>query len=501
MRNHQEDYSDLHKVSREIRILDGIHSLLDWDQETYMPSGAAPIRAEQFKTLAEIIHKKKTSGPFLKTLSKLVDLKTGKMIAKGLSAAQTAALSEWHRDYKKEKVLPKSFVSNWAQLTSQGVHAWRHAKEQDAFNQFSPYLEKIVGLARKKAEYLGYKSHPYDALLDLYEPGTTYKDLSILFKHLRTELTALLKKIKAQKPVDDSFLFGTFPKEQQLEFGHALLTALGYSSDHGRLDLSSHPFSSAAHPSDSRITTRIHPNSLMSNISAVMHEAGHALYEMGLPQEQYGTPLGDAISLGMHESQSRWWETRIGHSKPFWKHFLPVLKQHFKTLDDIKLDTFYHALNKVKPGLIRIEADEVTYCLHVILRFELEYALIDGSLKVRDLPEAWNAKMKELLGVVPSNNREGCLQDIHWSMGAIGYFPTYALGNLYAAQLFAAFTKEHADWESRVAKGELLFIKDWLSKAVYQHGRRYSSQELIQLVTKKPISANDYIDYLNNKYR
>lgn len=499
MKNHEKDYKNLHTISREIRILEGIYSLLDWDQETYMPSGASQIRSEQFKTLAEIMHKKRTSGPFVKALGKLVDLPSGKVIS-GLTPPQTAALSAWHRDYRQAKALPKKFVSSWAQLTSQSVHVWRHAKEQDAFNQFSPFLEKIVSMARQKAEYLGYTSHPYDALLDLYEPGTTYQDISEQFKHLRTELTALLKKIKAQKPIDDSFLYGDFSKEKQLKFSHTLLEALGYSSELGRLDISSHPFSSSSHPTDSRITTRILPNNFMSNIGSVMHEAGHAFYEMGLPPEQYGSPLGDAISLGMHESQSRWWETRIGHSQPFWKHFFPQLQQDFPSLKNIKLEAFYKGLNNVKAGLIRVEADEVTYCLHIILRFELEYALIDGSLKVRDLPEAWNAKMKELLGITPKNNSEGCLQDIHWSMGAIGYFPTYALGNLYAAQLFNAFEQEYPDWEKQVAQGELPFIKDWLNNAVYKHGRRYSSLELIKLVTKKPLSAKPYIDYLNKKY-
>ena len=277
---------------------------------------------------------------------------------------------------------------------------------------------------------------------------------------------------------------------------------MGYGPQNGRLDLSSHPFSSASHPTDSRITTRIHKTSLISCISVILHEAGHALYEMGLPKEHYGSPLGDAISLGMHESQSRWWETRIGQSKPFWQHYMPLLKDQFKgTLDHINLENFYKALNKVEPSLIRVEADEVTYPLHVILRFEMECALIEGSLKVIEIPEAWNAKMKELLGISPTNNTEGCLQDIHWAMGGFGYFPTYTLGNIYASQLFEPFAKQHPDWEKMVSSGELHFITKWLNEAVHKHGKRYNSQEILKLATGNESTATPYINYLQNKYQ
>lgn len=501
MNKDQHNYSRLHELSLEAHTLGGISALLHWDQETYMPSGAAAIRSEQIKTLCGIIHKKKTEPKFATALSQLIDIKTGKIAAKSLNPAQIAALHEWRRDYLKCKVLPKKFVEDFAKLTSQATHAWQHARKENAFHQFAPFLEKIIEMLRKKADLVGYDEHPYDVLLDDYEHGTSTKEVSSVFVPLRKAITQLLKKISAQPSIDDSFLFGKFPESKQIEFSKLLLKDMHFDMNHGRLDFSTHPFSSASHPTDSRITTRIHSSSLMSNISTVLHEAGHGLYEMGLPVEQYGSPLGEAISLGMHESQSRWWEKLIGQSLPFWQHYFPLLQKQFKgQLDDISLKNFYKGINKVSPSFIRVEADEVTYSLHVILRYELEVALIEGSLAVRDIPEAWNAKMKELFGITPANNREGCLQDVHWSIGAFGYFPTYTLGNIYASHLFLGFERDFPDWEKRIAKGDLGFIKNWLSDSVYKHGRQYSSKELLQNVTGKPFSSKAYIQYLTNKY-
>lgn len=498
----QKDYALLHDKSRHGRVLEGVSSLLNWDQETYMPAAGAGIRGEQLKVLAGLIHKSKINPAFAKALSKLIELKSGKIIAKGLNTPQKAALQVWRRDYLKETCLPSRFVEEFAQLQSQAVVVWRSAKAQDAFHLFAPYLDKIIYMNRKKADLLGYDKHPYDALLDIYEPGATTAEINTTFTHLQKSITQLLTKIKAAKQVDDNFLFGKFDGTKQIEFSHLLMQAIGYDSSRGRLDISSHPFSSSCHPTDSRITTRIHPTSLINSISSVMHECGHGLYEMGLPEEHYGSPLGEAVSLGLHESQSRWWETRIGQSKPFWEYFLPLLKKSFpKKLDSITLDKFYKAVNKVEPSMIRVEADEVTYGLHVILRFELEKALIEGSLSVHEIPEAWNAKMQELLGIVPSNNAEGCLQDIHWATGSFGYFPTYTLGNLYASQFFTAFEKQHTDWQKHVAKGEFLFIREWLNKNIHRYGRQYTSKELLKLVTGKEFNADAYMTYLNNKYK
>lgn len=498
----QKDYANLHKISLHTHVLSGILSVLHWDQETYMPIGGTGIRSTQLETLTGIIHTEKTGKKFSNALSKLIDITSGKLKAKGLSDAQAASLREWRHDYLKETALPKKFVEEFAKLTSQAIVVWREAKNKSTFLHFAPFLDRIITLSRKKADYLGYKDHPYDALLDHYEPNATTKEISTLFSSLKKGITDLLKKINKAKQIDDSLLHGKFSHDKQMEFGKRLLIDMGYDMNHGRLDLSAHPFSSASHPTDSRVTTRIHPTSLISCISVILHEGGHALYEMGLPQDQYGSPLGEAISLGMHESQSRWWETRIGQSKPFWQYYLPILKKQFPgKIDQMSLDNFYKAMNKVEPSLIRVEADEVTYPLHVILRFELERDLIAGTLSVRDIPDAWNAKMKELLGITPSKDSEGCLQDIHWSMGGIGYFPTYTLGNLYAAQLFNTFAKDHPDWEKRLTQGDLTFIKTWLGLAVHQHGRRYSSFDLLKKVTGKPFSADAYLNYLSNKYK
>lgn len=495
-----QNYQDLHNISRQTFLLQGISHLLEWDQETFMPQDAGLIRSEHLEIMAGLIHDRKTNKIFSKALSKLIDLESGEVISKGLNAAQQAAVQRWHRDYYQATVLPKTFVEEFARLSSQSQLVWRKAREDNAFHHFAPFLDKIIAMNRKKAELLGYKDHPYDALLDLYEPENNNKKITSLFSSLKKSLVPLLKKIANAKQVHSEFLYGDFDHQKQLDYNREILNCIGYTSTRGRLDTSAHPFSTALHPTDSRITTRLHKNSLMSSILSTLHEGGHALYEMGLPIEQFGSPLGEAISLGMHESQSRWWETRIGQSKAFWEYQLPKLKKKFTSLKPISLDDFYKGINKVQPSLIRVEADEVTYPLHVILRTEIECALIDGTLSVRDLPEAWNAKMHELLGVKPETSREGCLQDIHWSIGAIGYFPTYVLGNLYAAHLFNAFEKDHSDWQRLVAKGDLYFIKNWLNDHIYKYGREFNSLEILKKSTGKKFTADAYVDYLTHKY-
>ncbi len=500
MNQTQKDYQKLQEISKNISVLKGVAAILDWDQETYMPSGAAGIRSEQLKALAGITHRESTGRKFANALGKLIDIKTGKNIPKLLADEQKAAVKEWWRDYHRNTCLPAKFVEDFAKLNSQSIVAWRSARKENAFQQFAPFLDRIISMNRKKAELLGYKDHPYDALLNEYEPDITTKEVSHLFGKLQNFILPFLKKLSV-KNIDDSFLFGEYDHSKQMTFSFKVLDAMGYNMDKGRVDFSAHPFSSSSHPTDCRITTRIHPQSLMSNILVLLHEGGHALYEMGLPVDKFGTPLGESRSLGVHESQSRWWETRIGLSQPFWKHFYPILKETFhKQLHQIDLDTFYQAINKIKPSFIRVEADEVTYPLHVILRFELEKGLIEGSINVREIPDHWNAKMKEYLGIVPKNNSEGCLQDIHWAMGAFGYFPTYTLGNLYTAHLFEAFSKEHPEWEKRIAKGELEFVKSWLNDKIYRHGKRYPTQELLKLATGKDFTEEAYLKYLKEKY-
>ena len=498
----QKDYAALFALSKKIRLLDSISGLLEWDQETHMPAAGAGLRSEQVELMASLIHKEKTSKKFSSLLQKLIDLDTGSIAAKDLNLLQQAALREWRRDYLKAVALPNAFVKRFAKLSSESMAVWAKARKENSFKFFSPYLEKIIEMSKEKAEYLGYKDHPYDALLDCFEPHMTCKELNPLFEKVRQGITELLKKIQSAKQVDDSPLHGKFSEEKQLEFGKNILIAMGYDLKKGRIDLSTHPFSMSLHPSDSRVTTRIHTTSLFDCISTLLHEGGHSLYEMGMLPEYYGSPLCEPVSLGIHESQSRFWETRIGQSKSFWEYFLPELKKVFKgKLEDISLDQFYRMINKVEPTYIRVESDEVTYSLHVILRYEMEKGLIEGSIKVSEIPEAWNQKMKKYLGITPRTDTEGCLQDVHWSMGGFGYFPTYSLGNLYAAHFFEAFEEAHPNWEDQVSKGNLIFLKEWLNEMIHKHGRTYTASELLKRIQGTKLSQTPYLDYLNNKYR
>ncbi len=497
----KEAYSNLAKLSRRVELLSGINSLLDWDQETYMPRKGAPLRAEQLEALATIIHQAKTSEEMANAIQSLIDIDSGKIRANNLSEEQQAALLRWRKDYKTESALPAWFVAEFAKLTSHGMEAWKEARAKDDFNIFAPYLETIIEMNRRKAEFLGFKETPYDALLDLYEPEMTTAETTRLFNLIRQPLVNLLKKITAKPQVDTKALHGHVDENTQLHFSKKILDAMKYDFASGNLSKSTHPFCSSLGPHDCRITTRIHTDNFMDNVKTVMHEAGHALYALQLPEHHFGTPLGQALSMGVHESQSRWWECLIGLSRPFWEHFLPVAQKEIGgQLNHIDLDTFWKAINKVEPSFIRVEADEVTYPLHVILRFEMEQDLIAGKLAVKEIPEAWNAKMKELLGITPPNNAKGCLQDVHWSMGAFGYFPTYLLGNAYAAFMMEAFKREYPDWEKQIAQGELAFINNWLKHNVHQHGRRYNSLPLMEEVGKTAFSTKPYIHYLTEKY-
>ncbi|MCH9609072.1 MAG: Thermostable carboxypeptidase 1 [Chlamydiales bacterium] len=496
-----KSYQELFAQSKKIKLLESVSSLLGWDQETYMPKKATSNRAEQIALMTSLSHQERTSPTYKKLLSKLIDLESGEILVEGLKREQKAALKRWLFDYQKAAALPNEFVTTFAKLSSESMMVWQEARKNNSFKTFAPYLTKVLEMSRQKADYFGYATHPYNALVDLFEPEMTVEQIDPLFAQLKETLSPFLKEILKKDPVDHHFLSGNFSPEKQMEFGNFILKKIGYDLEAGRLDLSAHPMSIAMHPHDSRITTRTHSDALFDCISAVLHEAGHGFYEMGLDPKHYGSPLCESISLGIHESQSRLWETRIGQSKPFWKHFLPSLKKRFKTeLDSVTLPQFYRAINHVSPSFIRVESDEVTYSLHVILRYELEKELLTGKLTIKDLPEAWNHRMKTLFGITPKNDTEGCLQDVHWSMGCIGYFPTYALGNLYAAQFFNTFEEEHPDWGSQIEKGEFSFLKEWLKKNIHQHGRGYTATELVKKVTKKPLSTTPYLNYLKSKY-
>lgn len=492
-------YTKLNSLSSRAHTLHGISSLLSWDQETYMPEMASPIRAKQCELLAELAHDIKTGSAFEKALNNVIDIETGIIKEKNLNEPQKAAANIYRRDFIRDKKLPTSFVQEFALVTSEAISLWQKAKKSDDFSLFEPSLDKIVSLVRKKTDFLGFDDHPYDALLEEYEPGCTTAEVGSLFTKLRTSLVPILKQRKIEK-TDEAADVPASEKEQ-LDLCKELLHIINYDFRCGRLDLSVHPFSSSYHPYDSRITTRVEPTGILVQILTTLHEAGHSFYDMGRPVEEHGTPLGDPVSCGIHESQSRLWETRIGRSLPFWQFFYPILQKKFNNhLKGISLEDFYKKVNIVKPTMIRTDADELTYPLHVILRFEIEKELVSGKLAVKEIPERWKAGMKELLGIEPKTNREGCLQDVHWSMGGFGYFPTYSLGNIYAAQMFEAFSLDVPEWEVNVRNGQFQFIKDWLSKAVWQHGRRYNGKELIKEISGKDLTPQPFIDYLTTKY-
>lgn len=496
-----EDYETLKKQGKEIYTLASILMLLEWDQETKMPEDGASFRASQIELLSSLIHKEKTSNSFKNSLEKLIDLKTGKILSDSLDERKKGALQEFRREFLKDTKLPNSFVKKLSKANSEGVHAWQSAKANNTFETFLPHLETIVKLSQEKAQLLGYKDHPYDALLDLYEPGMTTKKLDTLFNELKLFLTDLTQKLSKNKQKDQGFLSTYFPIDKQLKFCNDLLKEMGVDPKKSRLDTSVHPFCLGVHPTDVRLTTFTSATAFFTNLSAVMHEGGHTLYELGLPLEDFGTPLGTYCSIAIHESQSRWWECFIGQSHPFCTYLLSKLQKAFpKELKDLTLHQFTSGINQVKPSLIRVYADEVTYILHVIIRYEIEKSFLSGSIDLKDLPKIWNEKMNDYLGVTPETDTEGCLQDVHWSFGLIGYFPTYALGNLYAGQLFETFKKDHPDFDKKISSGDLLFIRKFLLEKIHHFGRELPPLSLIEKATGHPLSSKPYIDYLKTKY-
>ncbi len=498
----QNPYEKLTKLSKRAAIYASISHLLAWDQETKMPKEAIGLRCEQNELITSLIHKEQTSPEFAKTLCSLIDIETGAILDPTLSPRQMAALREWRRDYLHASKLPTKFVEEFAKATSAANHVWQEARPKSDFKTFQPHLEKIVELNQKKADILGYQDHPYDALVDSFEPEMNTATLATLFERLKFPLMTLLKMIQTKPDPDVSFLEKDYPHKKQIDFSKQLLIDMGFEKGFSRLDESAHPMCVPIHPKDMRMTTRIHPNNVLSNILSCAHEGGHGLYHIQLPVEHFGTPLCDSASLGIDESQSRTWETIIARSLPFWEHYFPILQSYFpEQLGSVSLDDFYKAINIVEPSMIRVDSDEVAYNLHILLRFELETDLIDGTLKASDIPEAWNEKMRDYLSISPKAHSEGCMQDIHWAMGAFGYFPTYTLGNLYAAQFFEAFTQDHPKWTERVAKGELHFISDWQKQNIHRFGREFLPEELCENVTGHPLSEKPFIHYLENKYK
>ncbi len=377
------------------------------------------------------------------------------------------------------------------------------ARRNSDFKHFLPWLEKVVTLTRRKGEAYQMPGEPYDALLDDYEPGAKTSEIEEVFTNLRRELVTLLEKIKqAPRKPDVSIVEREYDVELQRVFSESVAAAMGFDFTCGRLDITTHPFCSGMGPGDTRITTRYNPKRLNDALFGVMHEAGHGLYEMGLDKENhFGEPMGDSVSLGIHESQSRMWENQVGRSKPFWKYFFPQAQRIFKnSLAGVKLDEFYAAINDVRPSYIRVEADEATYNLHIALRFELERAILKGDLKPADIPGEWNSRFKKYFGIEVDKDTNGCLQDVHWSAGLIGYFPTYTLGNLYSAQFFAKVKQEIPDLDKQFEQGDLMTLRGWLKEKIHRHGQRYRAGDLVRKVTGNPLSYKPLVEYMNRKY-
>ncbi|HEY8504854.1 MAG TPA: carboxypeptidase M32, partial [Gemmataceae bacterium] len=413
-----------------------------------------------------------------------------------------ANVREIRRAYDRAAKIPQRLVEELARVTIAAQQAWDRAKKADDFPAFLPWLERVVALKREEAQAVGYKDHAYDALLDEYEPGATTAGIRTVFADLAKELVPLIAAIRdsGRRPQRE-VLRGEFPVDRQEAFGRAAAEAIGFDFTAGRLDVTSHPFCSGIGPGDCRITTRYNPHFFNEAFFGILHEAGHGIYEQGLDPEHFGTPLGSAASLGIHESQSRLWENQVGRSRPFWEHYFPKARETFPgPLSDVSPDEFYFAVNEVTPSYIRVEADEATYNLHIILRFELEQGLVTGDLKPADVPGAWDDRFEQLLGLRPPSAKLGCLQDIHWSMGGIGYFPTYTLGNLYAAQLMAAARRDLGDLDADFRRGEFGRVKDWLNANVHRHGQRYRPEELCRRVTGSPPSHRPLVEYLKAKY-
>ena len=500
-------YDELRNLLREAATLGSVGHLLNWDQETYMPHAAAEHRAAQQEAIAKLVHERMTSKR-IGELTAACEADPG--VVADPAGVEAANLREIRRDYDRATKLPSDLVAELARTGSLAQEAWKAAREKSDFAQFEPWLDKMMALSRRKAQCLSAGARitePYDALLDEYEPGATARELEAIFNPLAARLSGLIRELsRAPGKPDDAFLHVQFAPSKQHEMGEFVLKAMGFDFASGRLDVTTHPFCSGMAPGDTRLTTRYRDEKFTDALYGSMHEGGHGLYEQGLPKvgaiARFGEPLADSISLGIHESQSRMWENLVGRSREFWSWLLPHAKKFAGgPLDRFSVDDAFRATNIVSPSFIRVEADEATYNLHILLRFEIERRLISGDLKVRDVPGEWNSRFKQLLGIDVPDDRRGCLQDVHWAFGLIAYFPTYTLGNLYAAQFWETIRQQIPDLPAQMSRGEFGALKVWLNTNIHQHGRRFKAGDLCRQLTGKPLSADPLMRHLETKFR
>ncbi|HEY3333149.1 MAG TPA: carboxypeptidase M32 [Capsulimonadaceae bacterium] len=482
----------------ELTNLGQAAAVLGWDQHTYMPPGGAEARGEQIATLSKLMHEKFTAS----TVPRLIDGAETEVegLPEGHLDKHIVRMTRY--DYELANKIPSELVAEDARTTTVAQSVWAVARDKNDYAAFAPWLQKNIDIARRKVEYYGYQDQPYDALLNLYEPKMLTRDVQTLFDQVRPVVVAMVKKIvESGKSIDTSILRRHYPEAGQEAFAKAVVTAFGYSFYRGRLDKTVHPFATSFGRDDCRITTRYDENALAQAMMGVFHEAGHAMYEQNVGAELAMTPLSGGCSNSVHESQSRLWENIVGRDPAFWASWFPRLQETFPdVIGKGESDVLTKALNTVEPSLVRVEADEVTYNLHIIIRFELEQALLSGSLSVEDAPAAWNEKYHDYLGITPASDTEGILQDIHWAMGGMGYFPTYSLGNFLSAQLFETATAAKPEILAEIASGQFGALFAWLEENVWRDGRRYFPQEQILKATGRNLETGPYLKYLTGKF-
>ena len=487
-------YERVMEIYREVSDLYGALALMGWDQETYMPPRGAASRGRQLATLSGMAHERITSN----------EIRTELEFAQSESLApdQEVNMREIARHSDRAVKIPVTLVKALAETSSAAIGVWIKAREENDFPAFAPWIGKLVTLQRETAEAVGYEDEPYDALLDEYEPAATTKETAAVFDSIRGPLVDLVQRIETSgvKPRTD-FLERNYSVEDQRRMGIMAAERMGFDFEAGRLDISPHPFCTHMSVNDVRLTTRYTETLPTQSFYGIIHEAGHGLYEQGHDPVHEGTPRGSSVSLGIHESQSRLWENMVGRSRAFWQFFFPEFSAIFpENAADVSVEEVYAAVNEVKSSLIRVEADEITYNLHILLRFEIERGLFTDEFTANDLSAVWNEKMETFLGIKPPDDRDGVLQDIHWSHGSFGYFPTYTLGNLYAAQFYQAAERDLPDLADQIARGELLPIRDWLKRNIHLPGMTYRAGELVERVTGEPLTADYFLAYVHDKY-
>ncbi len=490
-------YDSLVEKLQEKSRLGSVMGILHWDQEVIMPKGGASSRARQLAALAAVLHEKSTDSELEGMLDRLLECPEAQF-----NDYEWCNIQEAKRDYDLDTKVPRKLVTELAELSSKGHSIWAKAREENRYSDFAPTLKRLIELKKQWAACVAPEKSAYDANIDLFERDATVEKIEPVFEKLKQELIPLIRAIAdSGKQVDMSPLEGRFPLEKQEALGRKISEEMGFSFEQGRMDVSVHPFSGGGDLTDVRITTRYQEDNFVESLYAVIHETGHGLYEQGRMQDWPDLPVSESLTMGIHESQSLFWERMIAQARPFLTHFFPLFAETFpEQMKGVSVDTLYAAINRVVPSLIRVEADEVTYPLHVILRFEMEKGIFDGSLSVEDLPEVWNQKMKEYLGVEPATDREGVLQDVHWSGGAFGYFPSYTLGAMYACQFYRTLKRDIPDIEDQVSQGKLKPVKEWLNKNIHKRGRLYSAEGLCELVTGEMLNPEHFIGYLKGKY-